>query len=561
MSKIDSLLSLADSLSSKSDSMISSVFETNSLISLILELNGSIAAADSEIDSMTELINTNNVCLKELEKLYEKSFFLESNLHLNQSYTNETSLDNLNKEYSYVLSSFGHHNICQFAEAELKPPPENKVLKSMLSISNLDLKPIRCRNAKVSKRKSRYRLSAAYTLNPLQETPIRSFLKSSNETNSSSLMENASHNSSASSVVDEETARSFGVASHATHEQIVQYELADDNLEDTFENEASPEKQDRLLTFGATSPVNLNSLDLDDLEEYDFDSSDSSPTSSDGVENFHKFLRQSRVDLRTAFPAPLQKSLSHDSVFSAVQIPTQPTHPPKFHNPALMLTSHAKETINQPTVETIYSSSSSKLGTSFELPPVVSNFREHSKRLLHDTLAANICETPTKHKPITPKRKSNFTLFSLLNSPMGSPSGFSHMPKDIPTEGNGRRRGSIDFMSKSLASGIFNLVGTTKNKVESPTGSRKAVHFSPPEKIKKLKKGIRDPIEIRNDIYHKRLPPSERHLHNGSHSSLIIGPGKQKIINHGETSIFKRPTVRRMSQHLLQDALNESLLF
>lgn len=558
MSKLDTLLAMVDSLSTKSDRIVSSICESNDLIGLILEVNGSIAAADSEIDTMTELINKNNICLNEFEKLHEKSFFLDSNLHLNQLYTNETSLSNLNKEYSYLLTSFGHQNVRHLSDQPLTEAPlvvEDKKLKNALSISNLELKPIRCRNAKVTKQKSRYRLSAAYTLNPLQENPNRDFLRSSHETNFSSIMENKTIDSSDTSIGED--------TSKIHHETFIDHEDFN-NLEDTFENQTSPKIQERLFTFGAMSPVNMNYVNLDDLEEYDFNLSDVSPSSSEELENFHKYLRQSRVDLRTAFPAPLQKSRSHDSVFSGVKIPTQQPPPPKFHNPAIMLTSHAKETINQPTVETIYSSSS-KSNMAMDILPAMSHFKEHSKRLLQEvqppTQPVDIPESPTKLKPLTPRRKSTFTIFNLLNSPMGSPSGFNKHSTE-PAERAPPRRGSIDLMSKSFASGLMSLVAksvdtTERGKMAEKT--TKSVHFSPPEKIKKLKKGIRDPIEIRNDIQSKRLPPPDRNLQNGSHSSLTIGPGNTKVLNHGEFSIFKRPTVRTMNQSKLREALNESL--
>lgn len=534
MSKLDSLLAMVDSLSIKSDHIVASICESNNLIGLILEVNGSIASADSEIDTMTELINKNNICLNEFEKLHEKSFFLDSNLHLNQLYTNETSLGNLRREYSYLLSSFSHHNVRHLHSTAMVENPvdfEEKTLKNAISISNLELKPIRCRNAKVTKQKSRYRLSAAYTLNPLQENS-RNVLKSSYDTNLSSLMENESCNSSRTSVGhDGSKIRNLDPNNYT------------EILENTFENLP---KADQLPTFGGLDPINSNYVNLDDLEEYDFNLSDISPTSSEELENFHKYLRESRVDLRTAFPVPLERANSHDSVFSAVKMPP----PPKFHNPAVMLASHAKEIINQPTVETIYSSSS-KSGSSFDVFPGTSNFRDHSRRLLSEVKPVDIPESPTKHKPVTPGRKSNFTLFNLLNSPMESPS-----KKKISTKPLGSpRRGSIDFMSKSLASGFMGLVA----KSLDPPSTSKSVHFSPPEKIKKLKKGVRDPIEIRNEVQTKRLPPHERNLHNGSHSSLTIAPGKKKIINHGESSIFKKPTVTSISQLRLQQALNEQL--
>lgn len=536
MSKIDSLLSLADSLSTRSDKLVNSICESNSLISLILELNGSIASADSQIDTMTELINKNNICLNEFEKLYEKSFFLESNLLFNQSYTNETSLDNLSREYHHLLSSFGHQNVCHLVQREVRPPAENKALKNMLLISNLELKPIRCRSTKVSKQKSRYRLSAAYTLNPLTGAPARDFLKSSQET-VSTLMEVCERSERADSLVT-----SLENSMEHIEQRDRKPERAGMNSETT--EQRSQDLPEKLFIFRAMSPVNLSTVNLDDLEEYDFSLSDNSPISSEDMDNFHKYLRQSRVDLRSAFPAPLIKSTLHDSVFS-VHIPEQKPQPVKFHNPALML-SHAKEAVNQPTAEHIYSSSV-KSGpvilsatAAINILPV-SNFREHSQKLL--SVLQEIPESPTKSKPITPRRKSNFTLFNLLNSPMGSPSGFS-IVKEEPSAG---RRGSMDMVGKSLTSGLMSLVG---NKPADPE-RRNSVQGPPRQR----KKGIRDPIEYRAEAQHKRMPVKL----NGCHSSLTI-LGKQKVINHGDASIFKRPTVRRMSQRLLHEALTESLL-
>lgn len=646
MSKIDKLLSAVDDLSARSDTLVSSICESNTLIALILELNGDITTADAEIDTMTELINKNNFCLNEFEKLYEKSFFLESNLHLNQHYTNETSLDNLNREYSYLLSSFGHFNVHHLAE-EVQPPSENKELKNMLSISNLALKPLRCRTTKMTKQKSRYRLSSAYTLNPVQEGAVRDFLKSSYDTNVSSVMDRDTTTSSESTVgpdtsgecfakekkkginenseagpyaqgdhiergfhvqeygqeetkldqnanphmsYDERerekvsgtripgtntvysqgfnTQAMYGALSHESsyindtnYQHELKYNSGSEDIsalenntfafktqdipaeyldfhypgtgDDTFK--ASPQLAQAPLAFADMSPVNLDSLDLDEMDDFDLSNSDCSPSSD---LDFRLFLRQSRVDLRTAFPAPLQKSRSHDSVFSGV-----PLAPPlKFHNPALML-ARVKKTVNEPTVEATYSNSYN--ASPFEV--MGSNFKERSRRLLED-VTRDLPESPTKLKPITPRRKSNFTIFNLLNSPMGSPSGM-----EIHKEP--QHRGSID-LGKSLA-GLLSLVGS-KTPV-TPT-SHTAVHFSPPEKIKKLRKDINEPIAIQSEVHHKRLPPPERHLRNGSHSSLTIGPGNQKIISHGESSIFKRPAVNRLNRQLLASALSESII-
>lgn len=520
MSKLDSLLLLADSITARADHIVASVSESDMLIGRILGLSDSITAADSKIDSMTDLIGKNNIALDELEKLYEKSLLLEASLHSNESITNSTSLENLHSAYDHLLTSFGVRNRT-LLQAEPPAKQDNQELKTMLSISNLDLKPIRCRSAKVSKQKSRYRLSAAYTLNPLGAVPTRNVLESSARTETSSIMDaNSDQNGTSDNA---STVGSLPEQSRISEER-------------TFNLSDLP------LLFKSTRPIDISAVDLDDLD-LDFDSSiesESSPSKNrdlDMFDNFHRFLRESRVDLRSAFPAPLQKSLSHESVFSAVQYPTQNVH--KFHNPADMITS--KQLITQPTMETIHS-------LSFDARKS-SNFMEHTKKLLH-------VEPP----PATPKKNSH-NLFTLLNSPLGSPRGLtSTRPSttSASTTSALARRGSIDLLSKSLTESFKNLVGSTP--VQQPRIVT-ATKLSPPEKIKQMKKDISEPIAVKNEINSRRLPPSERKLRLGSHSSLTIGPNKTKIINHGETSVFKKPTIRRMSQAILHDALNESLLF
>lgn len=555
MSKIDQLLHMVDSLTQRSDSIVGLISESNGLVSLILELNSTINAADSQIDTMTDLISKNNFCLNEFEKLFEKLFFLESNLHRSEAYTNEASLDALNREYDYLLATFSHHNGRHFAPKPEEPKPEElKPLNHMLSLSNLNLKPLRCRSTKVSKQKSRYRLSAAYTLNPLAES--RSVSKSSQETYDSLMDQDRSYESEETSqgermeksrVEDLGLDDSFALAGSDSFAFAVS-----DKPDDTFGS------LDKDHTFGSinsealSAPLFAEAVDVSDMDSFS-DSSLELDSPSKEVDNFHHFLRQSRVDLRTAFPM-LHKSRSHESVFSE-----QETLPPKFafHNPADIL--HTQKGISQATVQPIYSSS-------FEKPPIspslsqaslsqasLSHFKEHSSHFKEQSSKLLPEDSPTK--PCTPK-KTNFTLFSLLNSPLGSPR-------------LGNATGRRSSVSKSLTASFMHLVGPSTQPglsgqdlgpLRSPSCT--SCRPSPPEKIKKLRKGLRDPIQIPNDISTKRLPPSinDRQLRNGGHSSLTIS-NKKKVINHGEVSLFKKPPVRGMSLLLLRDALHESLLF
>lgn len=603
MSKIDELLATVDTLTAQSDMIVSSVAESNMLISLILQVNSSIATVDSQIDSMTRLINKNNVCLNELEKLYEKSYYLETNLHTNETSISEASLDCLAKEYDYVLSSlnFGsmmvsplhtprrvnlqplvanlmgnlqpavpmselqpqvplqgaHLQPCSPAalqpsrlQTSLQPVLSSDLpltvegqhgqsLQNKLSISNLELKPLRCKHTRVLKQKSRYRLSAAYTLNPVQE--VRNVLASSRETYESSLMDHLSDNTS---MVTEE-GQTIGCDEKETH--------GSESGEGSAQNAIKGSQVD---TSGAKSPSGFGALDVRNfdlalLEDYNvtlltspgsltsLDNSAGSPPRLDEIDNFHRYLRQSRVDLQAAIQyLPLLRSRSHESIFIDSSHPEEPCAepplaPPRFHNPTDRIVAAASKgaPVLPPTVETVYLSSFDQTPSLGESAPP--DFKTLSRKLL----------TPLQ-PPVTPP-KNNFGLFGYLSSPTRS---------NCRENDERDRRGSD--IGRSLALSFRSLVTIKSDALPVPR-----VRHSPPEKIKQMRRGIRDPISCRNDSTSKRLPPQtmERQLRNGSHSSLTIGPNKTRIVNHGQELIFKKPTVRRMSLSLLREALNDSI--
>lgn len=529
MSRLDDLLRMADAISTHSDSIALCMDESNTLILRIILLNSQITSADSEIDSMTELLNKNNVCINEFEKLHERSFFLDSNLHLNESCTNETSFLNLTKEYNYMLDTFRHHNqrYLNIAEEPMKQEPApKKELKNMLSISNLNLRPLRCRNLKVEKQKSRYRLSAAYTLNPLLENEHethRNISKLSAETydNTDSIMD--SHN------------ESTGISSSPDHH--------DFNYHDMSTVSESP-------TFKRLDPIDMSNLDLDmDSLSRCSGLSDLPNSPKFDLDNFQEFLRPSRVDLSTAFPsAPLKKSSSHDLIFSESKSCSKPSF--KFHNPAATIIN--KGNVSQPTVETIFSSTVEEKPQ----PAQSKSFKDHSTNILHQLKPSN--GSPVKKSaPVTPK-KSNITIFNLLNLPLGSPRGFAPQKHE---EAPPQRRGSIDQFGKSLTSSFRHLMYSSSSPSQAPPSSA-PYHESPPEGIKKLRKGLRDPITIPNEIKSRRLPPSssEKGFRSGSHSSLTIGNNKAKIIQGG--GLTRGPVNRPANQQqLFKQVLSESLLY
>lgn len=582
MSKIDSLLAMVDTISARSDKLVNTLNESNSLISLIMESNTTISKYDTEIDTMSQLVSKNNTFLAEFQKLYEKSFFLESNFGLNDCYTNDTSFSNLYNEYDFLWNEFhgantklsfqrtGQVHVPDSPEVlEKRVSPERKV-KNTISISNLNLKPLRCKDSKVQKQKSRYRLSEAYTLNPLLALPIREVLETSTTTQYSNLMEALDQdNGTDTSFFSESSVPALPISvKNQNHEDDLSRTPPFLDVEhktnlDSFDPSSLP------LLFKSLYTLAYETGEVDDLGSLDFEPQ--SPDSRfEDFDNFHHFLRRSRINLKETFPPPLERARSHDSVLSVIKLePSAPVSTSvvkrKFNNPAAMINALKKSLSTQPTVEAIYSRGID----------ASSKFKEHSTKLL----ATQGDKTPRQDdKESTPKKPPSFDLFKLMNSPLGSPRGFKRLqtpdPKQpvsssisIPNCDIPHRRKSVDIFGKSLASSFLNLVNTSSSLpkqtrfVLPDESSHGATTTSPPEKIKKLKKDLKNPIALMNDIKSKRLPPLDRLLKNGSSSCLTIGPNKTKIINHGESSAFKKPTLRRMSQSLLTDALNESLLY
>lgn len=491
MSKIDALLNMVDSINTRSDRLCAEVASSTTLISQIIDLNSLITAADSEIDTMTKLVARNNLFLSEFQVLYERSFLFEANMHLNETYTNETLFDNLFCEFDYLWQKF---DLANRLRAPKSPPREPHVspvanlgLKNMLSISNLNLKPLRCKDIKVEKQKSRYRLSGAYTLNPLN--PVREVSSSSAETKCSNLMDTVDEVSSLCS--------------------------ASSSVKDTFLESAS-----------VAPSLDSDPFNMDEAEVSDFESD--SPQKFEDFDNFHHFLRRSRVDIRECFPEPLKLKSRASSIF---ELPLP--EPAKYHNPADIISSLSRLLPSQPTTEAIYSQG---IDTS-------AKFKEHSTKLL-------------SHVPevVTPTKKHNVGLFKLMNSPLGTPRGLDTHAASA-TNSLPSRRSSVDFLS--LAINFLSMVSsTTPQKSQCldavPGALVKSKHNSPPEKIKKLKKDIKNPIAAANEIMSKRRPPTEQ-----SRSQLSVGHNKPKAYRN--VPVVNPP--RRMSQSLLRSALSESLLF
>lgn len=476
MSKLDSLLELVDTLLARSVRLSSAVAESCALLNNIKELDSAIAYADSKIDSMSELLLLNSACINGFDKLQDKIFFLESNSHVNEYSTNLGSLDILHSEYDHLLSSFRRQNdwVQENSPSNSKATSSqpSASLRNMLSILNLELKPIKCRSTKVSKQKSKYRLSA-FNLNPIDMASV----------DQSPLSANVNvHGNNDISPQGAEKVRDFSKSSHETDlsslmdvANVSGYSF-ENSLESALEN--------------GNFSVNVDDVELDFSDEH--------VPAFNEFDNFEHYLRQSRIDLRTAFetrtktPVFVPKTEEGESAILGGE--NAVVHNAfRFHNPAATISE--LKSLSQPTVEEVYSTSK----------PMNNEFLEQTRKFL---------QTPEKERRHSETLQSTPTkrvhLFSLLNSPLGSPrTGRRNSLSSLDASTTNERQSSLNSMHSEFGlANLFRFVGSSSVTLSVPTVpiTHLAVSNLPPEKIKLLRKQRTEPIAINADVAVKRRP-------------------------------------------------------
>src|SRR5699024_5991290 len=147
--------------------------DSNTIIDRICHYSKSIVDIDNDIEMLSCQVSSNLQNLSHLTHLYDKSVLLESSLYLNDDLANAFSMECLQNEYSHVKLAFQSVNSNGFSidkkskvninsndEINNIPDQPSPTLATVLSLSNLKLKPIRCKSKKIYKKKSRYRLSS-----------------------------------------------------------------------------------------------------------------------------------------------------------------------------------------------------------------------------------------------------------------------------------------------------------------------------------------------------------------------------------------------------------------
>ncbi|CAI5756867.1 unnamed protein product [Candida verbasci] len=529
MSRLDKILSYVSEIELRSNKLSNLTSESNQLIDQISHINESVAKFDQDIDDINGLINSNQSSITQFNNLYEKSFYLENNLVYNDAITNQTSFEKLTQEYLYILgelktndrfmqsngknsiveeSSIISHQDQEFSNSST-PTPTPPNLKQMISISNLKLKPMRCTSSEskqIAKKKSRYRLSSIYNINPIayEDSTISSedndFDDSTNMINSvSNSYETLNSIHHDNDILDTKNnmictppraqkGRSNSVPTTKSNMSLTESDIFKDldcenemlqfnrlkhfvsfnhlphDDEDLFFNEfmksPTPNCEDN---FDMTSVIS-------DISHYSPDNGNQEvPSESFCFDNFDQFLRNSKTDLNK----DIERAFPH--LIRPKEQEQEPRY--KFQNPVQMSTSHIATPILDSTYHTTMSSSPRKSASSLLISFV------------------------DKSNPPALQPSFTDTLFSLVSKP-------------------------------------------------SPVSTKPTT----PQKIKELKKQKRfktNPISIPNEIQKKRIPPQPM--------SITIPKVNEFYVNH-HSSVFKNPIVRSYNKDALREALANSLL-
>ncbi|KAK6200018.1 uncharacterized protein RJT21DRAFT_38784 [Scheffersomyces amazonensis] len=672
-SRLDQICALVNSLEHKSNQVFTTASQTSSLLNTF---SHSITQLNREVDDITHQMENNYTYVREFTNLYEKAFYLETSITSNDHLTNLATFDNLAQEYKFLLDKLSHNeSISTINDTSTSTTSTTttivKPISNKISVSNLQLKPIRCNSKKVYKRKSKYRLSGIFNVNPVSistsnnnnNSTINSNnnttsntttnsnstsnsvpeLVSSSSTNNSSLLNNSdldldldlnlNLDMGITNQLDTDTETIATLPTSPGSEKFYNYNynyncnykhhrsnsLPEANSSGLFAFPTPPDNDEQLrinrlkhfISFGnlhdlhhspaleepepETASINLNStIELDNLSICSEVSTISPPTTMTTKhlqsDTFENYLRKSHIDLQQSFPNILRKSSSFDSFLSEAfeePPPPPPPHPQTYriHNPIenIHLSTSQFELATE-TTEPIYSRKKKRV--TFE--------DDDPKRKLSDIILANenikkqmaappspspsptsssnsnsTPSTPTKSK--SNSKSTNFSsLFGLsLISPKRDPSTTSDGSTTTTTTN------TIEFFGKSLTDSLMNLVSTptppTKSKSKSNSKSNSNSNGTP-DKIRDLKRRSRQfdkskskslsiSISIPNDNQSKRLPIRIPKPNGGAYSSsLTIGPNHTTIIHHGESSVFRKPVMSKVSHQSLREALSQSLL-
>ncbi|KAG7665439.1 uncharacterized protein J8A68_001127 [[Candida] subhashii] len=655
--RLSRILAYADEIEYRSQLLVNKTQESNLIINRISSLFDRALHCDEEIDDITELIKSNSQAMNDFNNLYEKSFYLQNNIHTNDPLTNQTSFEHLTKEFSYLLEklipnddyAYIHQEPINFTgvdEIDLQSDDEGELIeetyeadevesqttlrppdiKKMISISNLKLKPMRCTSSdtKIAKKKSRYRLSAIYNINPIayeESTIVSSTMSELSMPTSTSRI-----TSGGGDIYSLDTAESVNVMHNQDHHHHAIDDLDEiETIASTPPSVLGPPFKSRIRSnsLPTTSTGNKSSSETDIFQELNREDdilrynrlkhfisiNDFHPRHGEHHPEQHHPEPHSDLlfdDVYGSSPTPrrrVQHELDYDmasvcsdlSYYSPEKQEDDERVEDEFDNFNRFLRASRTE-LNKPIHEAfphlVRKSSGEGYRTEEEeiampTPRVKSVLRFHNPiDGIH--LGTSHIASPTIGKVQVQQQTNSSTKEDpkkILNDVISASVPATRIgdnyspPLPAPSPPSSPRSTSflsslsnysptkITFRSQYQSNTSItpkSLTDSFLDLVKKPTKSNKP---PTPEKLKELRRKQKQrrnsniPISIKSDSQLKRMPSSVAAARNdGAFSRLTIGPNNTRIVNHGEASVFRKPIVRSYNEGALREALAASLL-
>lgn len=531
MTRVGEMATLVDDANHSVDQMLSRVDDTMFLSLRLVATHDAITEYDEDIDDIRQMLMANTTLMIQLHQLQQKCYLFEASLAHNDPITNQTTFEHLVGEFHHLVggltkndefdveTGYGGDSGASSSTLRDTPPP----MTPKMSVLNLKLKPMRCNQAKINKKKSRYRLLSIYNINPLLGTPVLAAAPQFDDFHS-----------------PEETTDGDGyettddyIPGNGGGYKYEYFPVADDfssnivygtqgseppkgirggSLPEVLFDHLSPDNIPRIshfLSYGNLRKPPPTPLEIQREPEYSFDGVDdvdaesiisTDPVLASTITNFDDFLRGSRMDISgLALEIPAATTLA-DLFFEKKTVTVASSY--KYHLPSVALVA--------PVVAEL-AVCASVGGTS------VGSTRQ--------LLSSMINEEPKKPPSWVPSSPKAWV-----------PSPVIAMPGQI-----------WPFLKQDMAA----TPPTVNKKPPSPTDSMAADFVDIINEARRPIKAVTLVSEQRRPI---RIPGGLR----GSHSRITIG-GHHAYIDHGDSLIFRQPQISRVKRGDLSDALSRSL--
>lgn len=571
---------LVDQIESRLDLLLN-IAQTNcNAVETISSTYDNIREMELESHHLGDSVTRTQAWLHKLSTLHEKSVFLESLISQGDYLSSKALLDAISAEYQQLLGCREYITKNQEFPWEKGRGPNTTavdsqdrgftmceeqvpVIEKMPSISQLKLKPIRCNSKQLYKKKSRYRLSGVFNVNPIslddsprlsnecydsESSPCASHTDFVNDnpgevnmfppktpipltkTNGFAKLsyESSASNTEASfggvhsiNCFTEDTGADQLPPPNASYDMCLPFltrnrsnsvpciglEAATNTYPIGCDNQERHQSKDKHLRHFISYPriplankAVLTRCDQESLMSAISIDDDRQPR--DCNIDFAAYLRSAPEEFNELLP--LRRVRSQDSIFN------EPKHVIKYRNPAEGLRPIVREP--SPTLDSVLPTATP-----------VNNLQSGDSRSL-----------------LTHVMRRNTSFPAVVTPSQTPPNDFS---KKQLNEGS-----PIESFGKSISNSFRNFLSTSPKK-QKQLMPKKAVRFEMPQ----------TPIRAPNSIQEKRMPINIPRT-DGAHSQLTIGPGLLRILKHGDSLVFKRPATLNLRPDYLHDALEPTFI-